>query len=42
MDAPFLIIAAIAIIALAGGIKMMYCGHEHAARRDRRSTDKPR
>lgn len=29
-----------ALVAVAAGVRMMYCGHRHQVRRDRRSTDR--
>lgn len=39
MDTLYLIPLAL-LIAMAG-IRIMFCGHRHAMRRDRRSTDRP-
>jgi hypothetical protein len=29
-----------ALVIVIAGIRMMYCGHRHQVRRDRRSTDR--
>lgn len=39
MDTLYLIPLAL-VIALAG-VRIMFCGHQHERRRDRRSTDRP-
>lgn len=38
MDYLYLIIPALAIAA--AGVRIMFCGHRHQVRRDRRSTDR--
>lgn len=40
MDIPFYVILIGAVAAVAGGLKMMYCGHREQVRHNRRSTDK--
>lgn len=40
MDTTLLIVLCTALGVIAAGVRMMYCGHRHQVRRDRRSTDR--
>lgn len=40
MDTKMLIILIVALAVVLAGGRMMYCGHRHQVRRDRRSSDR--
>jgi uncharacterized protein involved in exopolysaccharide biosynthesis len=40
MDTTLILMLAGALAIVAAGVRMMYCGHRHQVRRDRRSTDR--
>lgn len=40
MDIKLLMLFVAAVLVLGAGVRMMYCGHRHRVRRDRRADDR--
>ncbi len=40
MDNVMLCLLIGALVVVAAGVRMMYCGHRHQVRRDRRASDR--